>query len=45
VNESGDPLVEQVPEAGFYLEEVGFDICGTSEESDNPNTIGESRSK
>jgi len=40
VNESGEPLLEQVPEAGFHYEEVGFDICGPSEESDNPNIEG-----
>jgi len=40
VNESGDQFVEQVPKAGFHSEEVGFDICGTTEKSDNPNTIG-----
>jgi hypothetical protein len=37
VNESGEPLVEQVPEAGFHSVEVGFDIGGPSKESDNPN--------
>ena len=37
VNESGDPCVEQVQEEGFHSMEVGFDICGPSEESDNPN--------
>jgi hypothetical protein len=36
VNESGDPLVEQVPEAGFHSEEVGFDICGTQHHRQAP---------
>jgi hypothetical protein len=40
VNEIGDPSVEQVPEEGFQLVEVGFDIYGISEETDNPTTIG-----
>ena len=44
MNKSGDPLVEQAPEAGFHSEEVGFNICGASEESDNPNTAGKPRS-
>ena len=43
-NENGDPLVEQVPEVGFHSEEVGVNICGTSEEFDNPNTAGKPRS-
>ena len=44
VKESGDPIVEQPPESGFHSEEVGFDICGTFEESDNPNTVGKPQS-
>ena len=34
-----DPVSEECPPF-----EVGFDICGPSEESDNPNTEGKPRS-
>ena len=44
VNKSGEPLVKQVPEAGFHSMEVGFDIYGPSEESDNPNIEGKPQS-
>ena len=44
VNESGVAIVEQAPESGFHLEGARFDICGTSEESDNPNTMGKAQS-
>ena len=44
VNESGDPSVEQVLEEGFHSMEVGFDIYGPSEESNNPNIKGKPRS-
>jgi hypothetical protein len=44
VNKSGEPLVEQVPEVGFHYVEVGFDIGGPSEESDNPNVEGNPKS-
>ena len=43
MNECGDLLVEQVPESSFHSTEVGFDICGPSEESDNPNIEGKPR--
>jgi hypothetical protein len=45
VNEIGDPSVEQVPEEGFQLVEVRFDIYGISEETNNPTTAGKPRSK
>jgi hypothetical protein len=44
VNEIGDPSVEQVPEEGFELVEVGFDIYGFFEETDNPTTTGKPQS-
>ena len=44
MNESGDPLVEQAPEAGFNSEEVGVNIWGISEECNNPDTVGKPRS-
>jgi hypothetical protein len=36
VNDSGDPLVEQVLEEGFHLVEVGSESCGVSGITDNP---------
>ena len=39
VNESGDPLVEQVLEEGFHSVEVGSDNYDTSKVTDNPNTV------
>jgi hypothetical protein len=33
-------IVEPVPEEGQLLVEVGFDICGTSEEPDNSTDQG-----
>jgi len=44
VNESGEPLVEQVLESGFHSVEVGFAIDGSPEGSDNHNTEGKPRS-
>ena len=44
VNESGDPLVEQVFEEGFHSVDVGSVSCDTSEVSDNPNTASKTRS-
>jgi hypothetical protein len=41
VNEIVESAVEQVPEEGF---QSGFDICGISEEMDNPDTAGKPRS-
>jgi hypothetical protein len=44
VNESGDSIVEQVFKEGFQSMEVGPDICGISDRTNNPNTTGKPQS-
>jgi hypothetical protein len=44
VNESGDPIVEQVSEAGFHSEGVGLESGGFPDITDNPDTAGKPQS-
>ena len=44
MNESGDPSVDQVPEEDFWYKEIGSDLGGNSEVTDNPNTAGKPKS-
>lgn len=40
MKESEDVLAKQAPKEVHQLVEVGFDLCGTSEELDLPTNIG-----
>ena len=40
VNESGDFVVDQIPEGSCQSVEIGSDFCGPSEEIDYPTTAG-----
>ena len=44
VNESGESVIEQVSEEDFQSGEVGYDIGGNSEVTDNPNTADKPQS-
>ena len=44
VNESGDFMVDQVPEGSCQPVEIGLDFCDPSEEIDYPTNTGKPRS-
>jgi len=44
VNESGESVIEQVPEEDFQSGEVGSNIGGNSKVTDNPNTADKPQS-